>query len=715
MKIQGYNQQVGNGGVANAAVQTAGQLMAFGANDAGQKAVSDAIGAWSKVIAQKQEEDDKQSILQAMDAYNKGRFEIMYNADNGVMNTVAGAADGIDKKYGESMKKLRSDVLGSVKLYNNKNRIALEGMMNSSDFEGYKQVATHQYKQGEVKKDLLLSNNLQNNIEMVQQNPASIDEAFATNGLMISLRYNGIQGSEELVEAKIRQANGLIVNAAITTCMDADNYEQARQIMDKYGHFLSPSQRENISKGINASAELKKEMDIANNLYAQYGDNIEAAWKAIDGMKFGANIDNKEDFYNAVAAQESDGDYNATNSRTGAFGKYQIMPENWASWAKEAGLGENAEMSPENQEVVAKYKLGQYFDKYGAEGALVAWYAGEQNARRWVNGEKDAIGENGQHYSWDAPQGAGDEPSIREYVNSSLSKGSSAVDDVGEYRRKEKIKQFYTRQMNDKKRLENARIERLSEAFSVDAYKMASEGKVTYEQAIAEARKRAGADEQLLKRHIESCNMWYEIKGKKKGTSSGSGGQKTYLKAEAQEMLTAGAFKSSDQYAEYIASIDGATEKDVFDAKQDYKDWKEGKGKFAYENLNAVVEDVTKKLSIPADKKNMYEAGLKLCAREAIANFIAEKKRPPTMQEAYQIVQDNAQTVNIGEFIEKGTFFGTFDITTGIKMTPYEMRTYGIKNIKQIKGTDKFVVEYTEADGRPTEVLTGYDLVDMRR
>lgn len=714
MKIQGYNQQVGNGGVANAAVQTAGQLMAFGANDAGQKAVSDAIGAWSKVIAQKQEEDDKQSILQAMDAYNKGRFEIMYNADNGVMNTVAGAADGIDKKYGESMKKLRSDVLGGVKLNNAKNRIALEGMMNSSDFEGYKQVATHQYKQAEVKKDLLLSNNLQNNIEMVQQNPASIDEAFATNALMISLRYSGPQGSEELVEAKIRQANGLIVNAAITTSMDADNYDQARQILDKYGHFLSPSQRENISKGINASAELKKEMALANSLYAQYGDNIEAAWKAIDGMKFGANIDNKEDFYKAVAAQESDGDYNATNSRTGAFGKYQIMPENWASWAKEAGLGENAEMSPENQEVVAKYKLGQYFDKYGAEGALVAWYAGEQNARRWVNGEKDAIGENGQHYSWDAPQGAGDEPSIREYVNSSLSKGSSAVDDVGEYRRKEKIKQFYTRQMNDKKRLENARIERLSEAFSVDAYKMASEGKVTYEQAIAEARKRAGADEKLLTHYTNSCDLWYKMKGRKTSGSVNKAELATQ-KAVALEMLKSGNFKNSDEYAIYVSTIEGVTEKDVFDAKQDYKDWREGKGKFSYPNLDKLITDTMKGLSIPKDQEKTYKLALTQCSGEDIAQFVMDHKRPPTLREAMDIVQKNTQIVSVGEFVRNDTFWGKIGFSTGVEMTPIEMRQLGFKSIKHIPGTDKFVVEYPDSDGRPAEELSGTDLINMRR
>lgn len=132
----------------------------------------------------------------------------------------------------------------------------------------------------------------------------------------------------------------------------------------------------------------------------------------------------KETFFNAVAGQESGGDYSAENGRTGAFGKYQIMPDNWPSWSQEAGLEEGAPMTPENQEKVARYKLGDYYDKYGPEGALVAWYSGEGNAQRWAEGKSTAMGENGE-YSWDAKQGKGDEPSIREYVQQSLGRAGA--------------------------------------------------------------------------------------------------------------------------------------------------------------------------------------------------------------------------------------------------------------------------------------------------
>ena len=711
MKISGYNPQVNNGGIVNATVKRVSDVMAYGGNGQGLKAVSQGIGAWANVIAQKQEEDDKQNILKAMDEYNKGRFEIMYNQDSGLMNTVAESAENIDKDYDEGMKKLRSTIMGNTKLYDKRNMVALENLMNKSDFEGYQQIAKHQYKQGEVAKDVKLGNILANNIELVQKDPANIEAAFSNNALMVSLRYQGIAGGESVAEAKVREANSQIVAAAIGTYMDQDNYNGAQKILDKYGHFLTPNQRANISKGLRASAELKNELNTVNSLYAQYGDDLEAAMKAIDGMEFGGTITSKDDFFRAVGAQESGGDYGATNSRTKAFGKYQILPSNWPSWSREAGLPEGAEQTPENQEKVAKYKLGQYFDKYGAEGALVAWYSGEQNAKRWVDGEKDAIGENGQHYSWDAKQGNGDEPSIREYVNSAMAQNGPA-DELAIYNQREKVKQLYRNKLNDEKRLENYRNNKLADAFSAEVYKMVEGNEVTYEQAIEEARKRAGSDEDLLRKYISSVNLWYGAKNKQlngMGGSSGSKGQKALMLAKAQDMIHS--FDSSEKYVQYIAArVPGVTMKDLYDAKQDYIDMQNGRGKFAYQNLDAVVTDVCKQIKLPSGQESSYKSAVKQVSREEIAKFWLTNKRAPDVFEATEIVQKATQTVSIGEFLEQGTFSAFFNITTGIEMSPAEMRLHNISNI--VQDGDEFVVTFT--DGRGTVRMSGYDLVDMR-
>lgn len=713
MKITGYESQISNGGIANATIKTVSDVMAYGGNGAGTKAVAQGIGMWADVIAKKQEEDDKQNILKAMDEYNKGRFEIMYNKDNGLMNTVAAGAQGIDKQYGDDMKKLRSEVMSSTKLYNQKNMVALENLMNRSDFEGYQQVARHQYKQGEVEKDVNLSNILANNIELVQKDPGNIQSAFDSNALMVSLRYQGIKGGEAVAEAKVREANSQIVSAAIGACMDQDNYAGAQQILNGYGHFLTPAQRASISKGLKASEQLKSRISIVNELYSQYGDNTEAAIKAIDSMALGkGNITSKDDFFNAVALQESGGNYNATNERTGAFGKYQIMPENWASWAREAGLGEGAEQTPENQEKVAKYKLGQYFDKYGAQGALVAWYAGEQNAKRWVDGKKDAIGDNGEHYSWDAKQGNGDEPSIREYVNSALSK-TVETDELALYKEREAAKQMYYNKVQDEKRLENSRINKLSDAFSDDVFKMLGEN-VSYEQAVGEARKRAGSNIKLLKNNISIVDTIYGAKNKQSSSSNNKEDKGVNL-VLAKKMMADGAFNNASEYMEYVGKINGVTELDLLKARADYKDMQAGVKGFAYKNLKDVIEDVCQQIKMPSEYKATYKAGVEECAREEISRFHQQNNRPPTMKEAYDIVKAATQTVVIGEGVNKGTISGFFNISSEIEMSPAQMRAFGIKSIERINNQDLYLVRYTEADGRPAQTLTGEEIQDIRR
>jgi hypothetical protein len=116
-------------------------------------------------------------------------------------------------------------------------------------------------------------------------------------------------------------------------------------------------------------------------------------------------------FMDALAGQESGGNYSAKNARTGASGKYQIMPANWPAWSKEAGLGANAARTPENQERVARFKMQQYHQRFGSWDAVaVAWYAGPGAAKEWIK--------NPDTSRFNRKQGKGNEPSINEYVRS---------------------------------------------------------------------------------------------------------------------------------------------------------------------------------------------------------------------------------------------------------------------------------------------------------
>lgn len=95
-----------------------------------------------------------------------------------------------------------------------------------------------------------------------------------------------------------------------------------------------------------------------------------------------------EQFYSAIAEQESGGNYSAKGILVNgdrAYGKYQIMGANIPQWTK-AYLGYSMTpaqflASPAAQEKVAKGKLKSYYNKYGPEGAASAWYSGNPNLK----------------------------------------------------------------------------------------------------------------------------------------------------------------------------------------------------------------------------------------------------------------------------------------------------------------------------------------------
>jgi hypothetical protein len=90
---------------------------------------------------------------------------------------------------------------------------------------------------------------------------------------------------------------------------------------------------------------------------------------------------------NAIRGQESGGNYGATNP-SGASGAYQILRSNFegnGGWDREA-LGRDISYaqfmsSPQIQDQIAKYKLGQYLKSRGMAGAAATWYGGDWGYR----------------------------------------------------------------------------------------------------------------------------------------------------------------------------------------------------------------------------------------------------------------------------------------------------------------------------------------------
>lgn len=109
-----------------------------------------------------------------------------------------------------------------------------------------------------------------------------------------------------------------------------------------------------------------------------------------------------------IKQEESGGDYGVVNS-IGAVGAYQVMKANIPSWTLQA-LGHSMTWqqyrdSPASQDAVAKYMLGNYYNKYGAEGAAAMWFSGQPNPN---SGASDG------------------NTSVRNYVNNVISLGGKS-------------------------------------------------------------------------------------------------------------------------------------------------------------------------------------------------------------------------------------------------------------------------------------------------
>lgn len=99
---------------------------------------------------------------------------------------------------------------------------------------------------------------------------------------------------------------------------------------------------------------------------------------------------------------ESGGDYGIVNKKSGALGKYQVMPANLGQWTREA-LGHELTADEflkdhDAQEQVADYKMKEYYKQYGTyQDVASAWFTGKP----WSEGQHrpaDAMGTTPQKY-----------------------------------------------------------------------------------------------------------------------------------------------------------------------------------------------------------------------------------------------------------------------------------------------------------------------------
>lgn len=693
MKISGYNPQVNNGGIVNATVKRVSDVMAYGGNGQGLKAVSQGIGAWANVIAQKQEEDDKQNILKAMDEYNKGRFEIMYNQDSGLMNTTLDKSEGISDSYIEQEKKLRGNVLKGVKLYNQKNMVALNSLMDNSARQGYESVYRYQTKQKIAANEVRFSDYMDKQNEYAQNNYGNfeiVNSLMQQADLIADLHYRNI-GGDAMVKEKQKQAKGSIAASSITSAITHEDYATARKLKDLYSGFLTTEQRAAFEKVLYKKEAANYEYNLGNQLYQLYGDDEAAVKKALEGANgFTENISDLDALLRAIGGQESGGDYGATNSRTKAFGKYQIMPENWPSWSREAGLPEGAEQTPENQEIVARYKLGEYLQKYGAEGAAAAWYGGE-GAVNW--------GEDARNRK----QGNGDEPSVNEYVAQVMGRiGTARTPRPMSLDERNRTFQQYQMAKNEAKRQQTYLNTKIFDNAKETILQMRQQN-VSAKDAWKKVMEMSGAN-------ANTFTLWKKAYSAIYGGGSGDGkGLGKGVNMLLEQLRENRELQNKGDFLDY-ARMMGANDSDMEKLDKGFNNFLKGTGVFGYDIQGMAKEVIGNSIRSDQGKARIIK-GLNNVAYDFIRKFRTEHNGMDPDESLVKEEMQNAMVkMPLGSYT---TDYGIiWDSTTSLDLSRADLASAGIDTIKKVEGTTD-MYEITYRDGRIGGIVNGEYLAEI--
>ena len=137
-------------------------------------------------------------------------------------------------------------------------------------------------------------------------------------------------------------------------------------------------------------------------------------------------------FKSAVGRIESGGNYSAKNPKTGAFGKYQIMPSNWPAWARQYLGNAQAKKTPANQEKVASGKMTSLYRWLGSWKRVAYWWlTGSSRTTGWSSYAKRYVAKVMRYYRG----GGGKNASPKAESRQTASERSKSIAYTGTWRR----------------------------------------------------------------------------------------------------------------------------------------------------------------------------------------------------------------------------------------------------------------------------------------
>lgn len=679
MKIAGYQGSVNLGTGGGATVKVSSDLNAYGSGGKGLAAIAGAANKWAVAVEAQQEDEDKQSILNAMDIFNKSRYNIMYNDESGLMNTKLEGTAGAGASYTEQINKARQDVLSNTKLHSQKNQLALDHLMYQSAQQGFQTVDQYEQKQKEAVTDLRYDNNIQNSCEFVQKNwnnPQALQDEIIRTQLLTSAIY-GKRGAE-FIESKSRANIGQVVASAVGASITNEDYGTMRNIMDKYGSYLTANQRAAFEKVAYDKESSAFERNTAKDLYAKYGDNEEAVRKEVENMDAFSPEGGKVE-------TQAEGTTWVRNSGVSLDGVKQQVTIGLSDIAKEFNTLSGAQLIvTSGTDSTDIHAAGEHSHGAGVKLDVAAdWLENADNRKKFISYMQSKGIKVLDEYSNPSPNSTGGHLDLdfTDYKGGTVAHKHISLDG------QDRIMKQYRIIKADHDRIETYKKNKLFEGIKSEIFAMFGNG-TSYSEAMAWATNQAGSDPD---KYVTYRNAVVAIYGPQ-GRSGSSGGGNGKLDDDAigvlEDMLQEGKFSSIDQFLAYAANK-GASSAQRGKLEKIYNDWYSGTGEFAFD-MEGLVQQVAGK---NADK--LYKKKIQNYGRQWVRAYRAKNHgMNPGETELLEALQNCVTTKVYGSYVtEKHSFW--FDSTEDIKASDADLIARGIASVTKT-GDDWYDVKWLD-------------------
>lgn len=682
MKIAGYQGSVNLGTGGGATVKVSSDLNAYGSGGKGLAAIAGAANKWAVAVEAQQEDEDKQSILNAMDIFNKSRYNIMYNDESGLMNTKLEGTAGAGASYTEQINKARQDVLSNTKLHSQKNQLALDHLMYQSAQQGFQTVDQYEQKQKEAVTDLRYDNNIQNSCEFVQKNwnnPQALQDEIIRTQLLTSAIY-GKRGAE-FIESKSRANIGQVVASAVGASITNEDYGTMRNIMDKYGSYLTANQRAAFEKVAYDKESSAFERNTAKDLYAKYGDDEEAVRKEVENMDAFSPEGGKVE-------TQAEGTTWVRNSGVSLDGVKQQVTIGLSDIAKEFNTLSGAQLIvTSGTDSTDIHAAGEHSHGAGVKLDVAAdWLENADNRKKFISYMQSKGIKVLDEYSNPSPNSTGGHLDLdfTDYKGGTVAHKHISLDE------QDRIMKQYRTIKADHDRIETYKKNKLFEGIKSEIFAMFNKG-TSYSEAMTWATNQAGSDPDKYVTYRNAVVAIYGPQGR--SGSSGSGGSSNgKLDDDAigvlEDMLQEGKFSSIDQFLAYAAKK-GASSAQRGKLEKIYNDWYNGTGEFAFD-MEGLVQQVAGKNADALYKKKIQNYG-----RQWVRAYRAKNHgMNPGETELLEALQNCVTTKVYGSYVtEKHSFW--FDSTEDIKASDADLIARGIASVTKT-GDDWYDVKWLD-------------------